>query len=95
MRHVTIASNLHQILLGQQFQCNNLHTYFPTHMTQFRTLLMGLSPFLASLSGIYSQREMRGVYTYAIGLPRQAVVEMVEDGSPALCGQTATVTTVL
>ena len=37
---------------------------------------------------------MKGAYTYTIGLPRQAVVVTVEDGSPALCRQTATVTTV-
>ena len=67
--HPCVMSPLRQILLGQQFQCNNLHTYFPTRMTQFRTLLTGLNPFLATLSSIYSQKEMRGVYTYAIGLP--------------------------
>ena len=53
--------------------------------------LTGLSLFLAPLSSIYRQQEMRRIYTYAIGLPR----EKVEDGSLALCGQTATVTTVL
>ena len=38
---------------------------------------------------------MRRIYTYAIGLPLQVVVEKVEDGSPASCGQKATVTTIM
>ena len=61
-------------------------------MTQFRILFNGSqSLFSVIIQYIQSARD----YTYAIGLPRQAVVEMVEDGSPASCGQTATDSTVL
>ena len=36
---------------------------------------------------MYTVDLKKKVYTYAIGLPRQAVVVEVEDGSLALCGR--------
>ena len=92
-------SPLRQICL-KSFWANSSNATIFTHVSYSHDavqnlFLMGLSPFLASLSSMYSQQERKGAYTYAIGPPRQAVVVMVEDGSPASCRQTATVTTVL
>ena len=63
MRHVTIVSHSCQILLGQQFYCNNLHTYFPTHMTHFRTLFNGSqSLFSFIIQYIQSARNEENLY---------------------------------
>ena len=61
-------------------------------------LILGLNGSQSLLSVIIqyilSMRNER-VYTYVIGLPHQAVVELVEDDSPASWGQIAMVTIVL
>ena len=95
MRHVTIVSNSCQILFGPITPMQQSSHMFPTHMTQFRILFNGSPSFLAMLSSVYSWQETKEVYTYAIRLPRQAVVVIVEDGSPASCRQTSMVTTIL
>ena len=71
-----------------------LQHHFYSHVTQLKNSIKGSQSFLAFLSGHTTDRESR-VYTYAIGLLRQAGIVVVEDGSPTSCGQTATVTTAL
>ena len=70
------------------------HIFSYSHDTVQNSFNGSQSLFSVIIQYIQSTK-MKGVYTYAIGLPHQAVVVMVEDGSPASCGQTAMVTTVL
>ncbi len=97
--HSRVMSVSRQFCVNSFFVNNsNATIFFTFFLLTWRNsgfFSMGLSLFFSVIIQYIQTTRNQRVYTYAIGLPRQAVVDKVEDGSPASCGQTATDSTVL